>query len=93
MVMFSRYCLITAVSIATALAQRGPQGAAFEGQPALTLSNDKLQMTITLQGSAIASLILTDDTEKISPFGILCGWHENWDTNRISMARWAISCA
>jgi hypothetical protein len=67
MVMFSRYCLITAVSIATALAQRGSQPATFEGQPALTLSNDKLQMTITLQGSAIASLILTDDTEKISP--------------------------
>jgi hypothetical protein len=67
MIMFSRYCLITAVSVATALAQRGPQTATFEGQPALTLSNDKLQMTITLQGSAIASLILTDDAEKLNP--------------------------
>jgi hypothetical protein len=67
MIMFSRYCLMTAVSVATALAQRGPQTATFEGQPALTLSNDKLQMTITLQGSAIASLILTDDAEKLNP--------------------------
>jgi hypothetical protein len=67
MIMFSRSCLITAVSVATALAQRGPQPATFEGQPALTLSNDKLQMAITLQGSAIASLILTDDAEKLSP--------------------------
>jgi hypothetical protein len=67
MIMFLRYCLIAAVSVATALAQRGPQPATFEGQPALTLSNDKLQMTITLQGSAIASLIFTDDAEKLSP--------------------------
>jgi hypothetical protein len=67
MIMFSRYWLMTAVSVATALAQRGPQTATFEGQPALTLSNDKLQMTITLQGSAIASLILTDDAEKLNP--------------------------
>ena len=67
MFMFWRYCLITVVSVAAAMAQRGPQSATFEGQPALTLSNDKLHMTITLQGSAIASLILTDDADKLSP--------------------------
>jgi len=67
MVMLSRFFLIAAISVAAALAQKGPQPATFEGQPALTLSNDKLQMTIMLQGSAIASLVLTDDAEKLSP--------------------------
>jgi hypothetical protein len=61
--MLARYCLIASVWVATALAQR----TTFEGQPALTLSNDKLQMIITLQGSAIASVILADDPEKLSP--------------------------
>jgi hypothetical protein len=57
-----RRALIAAVFVATALAQ-----ATFEGQPALALSNDKLQITITLQGSAIASLTLIDDGAKLSP--------------------------
>jgi hypothetical protein len=65
--MSSRFFLIAVVSAAAALAQKGPQPATFEGQPALTLSNNKLQMTVTLQGSAIASLVMTDDADKLSP--------------------------
>jgi hypothetical protein len=46
----------------------GPQGSTFEGQPAVTLSNDRLQMTVMVQGSSIASLVMTDDAQKLSPY-------------------------
>lgn len=39
----------------------------FEGQPSLTLSNGKLELTIWVQGSTLANLVLADDSEKLSP--------------------------
>ena len=48
-----------------------PQGAVqnstFEGYPAVTLSNGKLELSVTLKGSTLASLVLLDDPEKLSP--------------------------
>ena len=59
--------LLIIVTASIALAQ-SPGGSTFEGQPAVTLSNDKLQMTVMVQGSSIASLVMTDDAEKLSPY-------------------------
>src|SRR5262249_42613779 len=39
----------------------------FEGRQGLLLSNDKLELTILLQGGAFANLVLRDDPEKLSP--------------------------
>ena len=39
----------------------------FEGNPAVVLSNDKLALTITTQGSTLAGIVLKDDPEKLSP--------------------------
>ncbi|MBV9308893.1 MAG: hypothetical protein JOZ45_22290 [Acidobacteriaceae bacterium] len=48
-----------------------PQGAVgngtFEGYPAVTLSNGTLQLTITLKGSTLTSIVLADDQERLSP--------------------------
>ena len=63
-----RLLLILTVSVAVAQSPGGLQGITFEGQPAVTLSNDKLQMTVMMQGSSIASLVMTDDGQKLSPY-------------------------
>jgi len=54
--------------VAVARSQGGLQRSAFEGQPAVTLSNDRLQMTVMVQGSSISSLVMTDDAKKVSPY-------------------------
>ena len=59
--------LLIIVTASIALAQ-SPGGITFEGQPAVTLSNDKLQMTVMVQGSSIASLVMTDDAQKLNPY-------------------------
>lgn len=40
----------------------------FEQIPALVLTNDKLELTVLSTGGALASLILRDDPEKLSPY-------------------------
>lgn len=40
----------------------------YEGRPAVTLSNDKLELTILTVGGAMAHLTLHDDPQKLSPF-------------------------
>src|SRR6185369_2356748 len=62
-----RLLLILTVSVSLAQSPGG-QRITFEGQPAVTLSNDKLQMTVMVQGSSIASLVMTDDDQKLSPY-------------------------
>jgi hypothetical protein len=59
---------VLTVSIVAAQSPGAAQGATFEGQPAFTLSNDKLQMTILVRGGSIASLVMTDDAAKLSPY-------------------------
>ena len=60
-----RLLIIATASIALA---QSPGSSTFEGQPSVTLSNDKLQMTVMLQGSSIANLVMTDDAQKLSPY-------------------------
>ncbi len=43
------------------------QNTTFEGLPAIPLGNDKLEIKVLPQGSAIASVVLRDDPEKLSP--------------------------
>jgi hypothetical protein len=43
------------------------QNITFEGYPAVTLSNDKLELTLMVKGSTLASVVLKDDPEKLSP--------------------------
>jgi len=63
------YCMLLVVLIAcVAAAQPGTlKNGMFEGRPAIVMSNDKLELTITMEGSTLANLILADDPEKLSP--------------------------
>lgn len=49
-----------------------PQGAVqestFEGYPAVTLSNGKLELTIMRKGGTLANLVLAGDPQKLSPY-------------------------
>src|SRR5262245_56388974 len=47
----------------------------FEGQPAIALSNGKLDIVVTRLGSTLASIVMTDDPEKLNPL---------WDPTRIA---------
>jgi hypothetical protein len=53
-----------------ALAQTGGflANGTYEGTPSVTLSNGKLALTVLVEGSTIADVVLADDGEKISPF-------------------------
>jgi hypothetical protein len=65
---FSRRLQIVLFTV-VAFAQQsgGPQNSIFEGQPAMTLTNDKVQFTVMVKGSAIASAVMNDDAGKPSP--------------------------
>jgi hypothetical protein len=56
--------------LALALAQTGGflTNGVYEGQPSVTLSTGRLALTVLVQGSTVADLVLADDSEKISPF-------------------------
>ena len=41
--------------------------AEFEQQPALAIANDKMEVTLSVQGAALVNLVLRDDPEKLSP--------------------------
>lgn len=53
--------------LAVCWAQNPVRNSTFEGSPSIVLANSKLQLTIMKKGSTLASLILTDDPEKLSP--------------------------
>jgi hypothetical protein len=44
-----------------------PANGTFEGTPSVTLSNDKMALTVLIEGATIANLALADDAEKLSP--------------------------
>jgi hypothetical protein len=44
------------------------QNGTFEGYPAVTLSNSKLELTVMKKGGTLANLTLAGDSEKLSPF-------------------------
>ncbi len=39
----------------------------FEGRPGLLLANDRLELTVLIQGASLANLTLKEDPEKLSP--------------------------
>jgi hypothetical protein len=64
-----RVPLIGLILCAACLAQSPSiRRVAFEGSPALVLSNDKLEITVTLLGGSFARLLLRDDASSINPF-------------------------
>jgi hypothetical protein len=64
----SRPKLFALLILASFSVQNGSaQNATFEGYPAITLSNDKLELTLMVKGSTLASVVLKDDSEKLNP--------------------------
>src|SRR5205807_5852026 len=56
--------------LAMALSAQTPAASvneSFEGQPAATLSNGKIELTVLKQGSTIAGIVLINDPDKLSP--------------------------
>src|ERR1700728_1294917 len=51
------------------------QNASFEGHPAISLTNDKLELLVLKQGASVASVILRDDPAKLNPL---------WDPARMA---------
>src|SRR5436853_358809 len=66
-----RVCLLAASGLlAMALPAEMPVASvseSFEGHPAAALSNGTIEITVLKQGSTIASIVLKDDPEKLSP--------------------------
>jgi hypothetical protein len=56
--------LLCMCATATVLAQRST---VFEDRPALVLANDKVELTVIMEGGAMAQIVLADDKEKINP--------------------------
>lgn len=44
-----------------------PRSGSFEGQDATILSNGRLELTVLTQGSVIANIVMTDESERLSP--------------------------
>src|SRR5579872_183672 len=59
--------LVLAASAATMAQTAAPEKTTFEEHPALKLTNGKLELTILVQGSTFASVVLADDPDKLSP--------------------------
>jgi hypothetical protein len=51
------------------------QNTSFEAHPAISLSNDKLEVLVLKQGASVASVILRDDPSRLSPL---------WDPARMA---------
>src|SRR5436190_23329076 len=56
-----------AVCAALAACALGAETATFEGRPAVTLANDKLEFLILPEGTTIASVVLKNDPDRLSP--------------------------
>src|SRR5438876_2875644 len=46
---------------------QAPSATNFGGQPATLLSNGKLQLVVLTKGGSIASVVMSDDSEKLNP--------------------------
>jgi hypothetical protein len=62
-------CALVALTALVAAVQAPgvAQQRTFEGQPAVVLSNDKLEVIITTLGSTLASIVVADDPDKLNP--------------------------
>lgn len=70
-----RSLLIMSVLLVLGYAASRAQQTTFEGQPAIALSNGKLDIVVTRLGSTLASIVMTDDPEQLNPL---------WDPARIA---------
>jgi hypothetical protein len=59
--------VLAIVCLASASPQNLLKDQSFEGFPAVVLSSSKLNLTIMAKGGTLASVTLTDDTEKLNP--------------------------
>jgi hypothetical protein len=71
----TRPLLIMSALLVLGYAASRAQQTTFEGQPAIALSNGKLDIVMTRLGSTLASIVMTDDPEKLNPL---------WDPMRIA---------
>jgi hypothetical protein len=63
-----RLKLFVLLLLASGWAQNGSaQSTSYEGYPAVRLSNDKLELTLMVEGSTLASIVLKDDPGKRNP--------------------------
>ena len=63
-----RLKLLTLFLLASFFDRHGSaQNTSFEGSPAVALSNNKVELTLMLQGSTLAGIVLKDDPEKLNP--------------------------
>ncbi len=66
--MMRKSLLISLVgSIALCQMSETPRPGAFEGQDGTILSNGRLELTVLTQGSVIANITMTDQSERLSP--------------------------
>jgi hypothetical protein len=64
--MLKQSLVLSFFSTALLLAQ-APSAADFGGQPGTLLSNGKLQLVVLTKGGSIASVVMSDDPEKLNP--------------------------
>src|SRR5450432_2153175 len=62
--------ILLVLAVTAAAGTLAAQSVTFEGRPALVLANDKLELTVLLQGTGMASLVLKDDPGRTNPL-----WH------------------
>jgi hypothetical protein len=61
---------------AAAMAQQaGVRNTTFEGRTAVAVANDKIELTVLVQGASLASVVLADDASKTNPL---------WDPARMA---------
>src|SRR5438552_8439035 len=64
--MLKQFLVLFFVTSALIFAQT-PSPTTFGGQPATVLSNGKLQLVVLTKGGSIASVVMSDDPEKLNP--------------------------
>ena len=62
-----RTLVVLAACAAAAQTIGSAQQVAFEGQAAVLLSTDKLEVTVTTLGATLGSIVMPDDPEKLNP--------------------------
>ena len=64
---FTAAIAVTICISQVAVGQGGPRAGTYEGRPAIVVANDKLEFSVTPFGAWLASVALSDDSEKLNP--------------------------
>jgi len=59
--------LVFSFFIAPLVFAQAPSSTNFGGQPGTVLSNGKLQLVALTKGASVASIVMSDDAEKLNP--------------------------